>query len=175
MQDFYLQTSRQLRIMELESASALYTHFAETSSGIRHVRTFRWQRQFQGHLERVLNRSQRPYYLLFCCQRWLHTVLDSTAAVAAVILVVLALSLPKSTTSSAVGLAMLNVIGLNDTTSFVIRAWTDLEGFLGAVSRIKGFSEDTPSEQDKESGLDMESGGPDKGQVQFDCVSASYE
>ncbi|KAM3453053.1 hypothetical protein NHJ6243_009225 [Beauveria neobassiana] len=46
IQLFYLRTSRQLRLLELESSERLFTHFTETSKGIQHIRSFGWRDDF---------------------------------------------------------------------------------------------------------------------------------
>ncbi|KAJ6781135.1 hypothetical protein PWT90_04854 [Aphanocladium album] len=175
VQLFYLRTSRQLRLLELEASGPLYTQFSETAAGMRHIRSFGWQSRFLNELCSKLNTAQRPYYLLLCCQRWLHTVLDFTAAAAAVLLVLASLKWKRTASSSAVGLAMLNLIGFNGSTSAMIRCWASLETGLGAVSRIKNFSTDTPREQDKLSGPELVQNWPVHGSMDFNCVNASYE
>lgn len=175
VQHFYLRTTRQLRLLELESSSALFTHFTETSDGIQHIRSLQWQPQFRAQLYDALNRSQKPYYFLFCCQRWLAVVLDFTTTAAAVILVVLSLSLPEATTSGAVGLAMLSLIGFSDNASLLIQCWTNLETGLGAISRVKSFCGDTPTEEDVASDVSLEADWPSKGRIELSGVVARYE
>ena len=45
LQKVYLKTSRQLRFLDLESKSPLYSHFTETLSGLTTIRAFGWQAQ----------------------------------------------------------------------------------------------------------------------------------
>lgn len=87
LQKFYLRTSRQIRHLDLEAKSPLYTHFTETLNGIVTIRAFGWQRGFLDEQLRLLDVSQKPYYLLFCIQRWLAVVLDLFVAVIATVLV----------------------------------------------------------------------------------------
>ncbi|ATY58701.1 ABC multidrug [Cordyceps militaris] len=175
LQFFYLRTSRQLRILELESAADLFTHFTETSTGIQLVRCFRWKKTFLHQLCVLLDKSQRPYYYLFCCQRWLHTVLDFTSAAAALILVSVSITRPDGASSGGVALALLNIIGFNATSSFLITSWTNLETGLGAVSRIKSFCTETPCEKDTLAGPELDEQWPRNGRLDFNCVSASYQ
>ena len=175
LQFFYLRTSRQLRLLELESAADLFTHFTETSTGIQLVRSFRWQKKFLEQLCVQLDKSQRPYYYLFCCQRWLHTVLDFTSAGAALVLVSVSISRPQGASSGGVALALLNIIGFNATTSFLISSWTNLETGLGAISRIKSFCAETPGEKDTLPGPELDKQWPSSGRLDFNCVGANYQ
>lgn len=43
IQKFYLRTSRQLRQLDLETKSSLYTQFTETIIGLTTIRAFGWQ------------------------------------------------------------------------------------------------------------------------------------
>lgn len=175
VQYFYLRTSRQLRLLELESTSGLFTHLTETSTGIQHIRSFGWQVPFRKRLCDLLNLSQKPFYFLYCCQRWLHVVLDFIAAAAALILVSVSFTMPRATSGGAVGLALLNLIGFNSTTSFLISSWANLETGLGAVSRIKTSCTETPQELDTLSGPDVAEDWPTDGRLDFNCLSAEYQ
>ncbi|GKZ28606.1 hypothetical protein AbraIFM66950_010288 [Aspergillus brasiliensis] len=64
IQKFYLRTSRQLRHLDLESKSPLYTQFTETLNGLVTIRAFGWQNSFSEEHQKLLQRSQRPYYML---------------------------------------------------------------------------------------------------------------
>lgn len=174
IQYFYLHTSRQLRLLELESTSDLFTHFTETGAGIHHIRSFGWQSQFLNRLHIVLDKSQRPLYFLFCCQRWLTLVLEFTTAGASLCLVALSFEFPRATSDTAVGLAFLCLIGFSDTASMVMRSWTDLETGLGAISRVKDFCTGTPLERDTLFGPELDEEWPALGRLDFNCISASY-
>ncbi|MCJ1310930.1 hypothetical protein MMC25_004598 [Agyrium rufum] len=43
LQKFYLRLSRQVRLMDLEAKSPLFTHFTETLHGLQTIRAFDWQ------------------------------------------------------------------------------------------------------------------------------------
>lgn len=175
VQYFYLRTSRQLRLLELESTSGLFTHLTESSTGIQHIRSFGWRLPFRKQLCDLLNLSQKPLYFLYCCQRWLHVVLDFIAAGAALVLVGVSLTVPHATSGAAIGLALLNLIGFNSTTSFLISSWANLETGLGAVSRIKTCCTETPLEKDTLSGPDVAEDWPTDGRLDFNCLSAEYQ
>lgn len=175
IQFFYLRTSRQLRLLELESSSALLTHFTETISGIHYIRSFGWQEEFLEQMYTALARSQRPFYFLFCGQRWLTVVLDLTSAAAAIMLVLFSFDAPGGISESAVGLALFSLVGFTATASAVIRSWTTLETGLGAVSRIKNFSTETPIERDTLEGPEVSVDWPNSGRLDFNCINATYQ
>ncbi|EZF31198.1 hypothetical protein H101_05181 [Trichophyton interdigitale H6] len=95
MQNFYLRTSRQLRLLELEAKSPLYSNFLENLNGLSTLRAFGWTAQALETNYRLLDESQKPIYLLYMIQRWLTFVLDVTVAFLAAIIVALAVTLTQ--------------------------------------------------------------------------------
>lgn len=83
---FYLRTSRQIRHLDLEAKSPLYTIFTDTIDGLVTIRAFGWKTAFLEDSLDLLDLSQKPYYLLFCIQRWLKIMLDLFVAAIAVVL-----------------------------------------------------------------------------------------
>jgi ATP-binding cassette subfamily C (CFTR/MRP) protein 1 len=110
LQKYYLRTSRQLRLLDLEAKSPLYSHFIESLSGLVTIRAFGWTDKFKELNLKLLDVSQKPYYLLFCIQRWLGLLLDLLVAALAVILMILVVKLRTGVSGSFVGLALLNVV-----------------------------------------------------------------
>ncbi|KAJ5209119.1 ABC transporter integral membrane type 1 [Penicillium cf. viridicatum] len=146
LQKIYLKTSRQLRYLDLESRSPLYSHFAEVLEGLPTIRAFGWQDALSKILTQHLDRSQTPYYMLLCAQRWLNLVLDIVVMALATVVVTLAVMLRSSTSSSLLGVALNNILGFNQLLSYFITSWTTLETSLGAIARVKSFVETTPCE-----------------------------
>lgn len=110
LQHVYLRTSRQLRLLDLEARSPLYSHFLESLNGLSTIRAFGWEQESMETNKRLLDYSQRPYYLLYCIQRWLNLVLDLIVAAEAVLVVGLALGLKASTTAGLLGVSLNNIL-----------------------------------------------------------------
>ena len=173
LQMFYLRTSRQLRFLDLEAKSPLYTHFTETLNGLHTVRAFGWQRHFKETNTKFLDVSQKPYYLLYCIQRWLNLVLDLIVAAVAILLVTIATQHRSTTSSGAIGVALNNVLGFNLSLSALINSWTTLETSLGAISRLRAFEQDTEDENRPEEILVPPENWPQHGGIEFSNVSSS--
>ena len=174
IQKFYLRTSRQVRLLDLEAKSPLYSHFIESLSGLVTIRAFGWSDSFVEQNLVLLDNSQKPYYLLFCVQRWLSLVLDIMAAVLALILMVIVVKLRHTVSSRYVGLALLNVISFSQSLSWLIRQWTSLETSIGAVSRLKKFTSSTLNENLASEDQPVPDNWPANGAIEFKNLSASY-
>lgn len=174
IQRFYLRTSRQMRLLDLEMKSPLYTQFSETLAGLSTIRAFCWTEASRLENSKRINTSQRPYYMLFCIQRWLQVVLDLFAAAMALVLVSLALKIPWATSDGAFGLAMINMVSFNLSLTRIITSWTQLEMSLGAIARLKWFIKSTRNENKPDESYEPPSDWPSRGSLEFKNVSASY-
>lgn len=175
LQKFYLRTSRQLRHLDLESKSPLYTHFTETLSGVATIRAFGWQQEFQQENLRLLDRSQKPYYLLFCIQRWLNVVMDLFVTGIAVVLVSFVVEFTSTTSRGAIGLAMVTLIGLNTSLSRVIDSWTSMETSLGAIARLRDFIKETPQEVSSAQSTQPPKSWPSNGAIAIHSLTSTYQ
>jgi ABC-type multidrug transport system fused ATPase/permease subunit len=173
VQKFYLRTSRQLRLLELEAKSPLYTNFSETLNGNATIRAFGWTNRNLAHNQTLLDLSQKPSYLLHMVQRWLTFVIDMVVACIAVIVATLAIT--QRASGGFTGVALTQIMLMNLTIRGVILAWTEVETSIGAVTRIKGFGENTPLEQEPLEQGHLAVDWPQKGKVEFAEVSAAYD
>ncbi|KAK3311692.1 P-loop containing nucleoside triphosphate hydrolase protein [Chaetomium strumarium] len=174
IQKVYLHTSRQLRLLDLETKAPLYSLFEESLAGLATVRAFGWQRALEERNHALLDRSQRPFYLLFAVQRWLTLVLDLLVAAVAVLLIVLVVALRGTVAAGGVGLALLNVIQFSQNIKLLVTFWTQLETHIGSVARIKAFTETAVAEDQPEEKQLPPPGWPSTGAIEFDNLSATY-
>lgn len=174
IQKYYLRTSRQVRLLDLEAKSPLYSHFIESLSGLVTIRAFGWSNAFVEQNLALLDNSQKPFYLLFCVQRWLSLVLDVMCAVLALVLMIIVVQLRHSVSSGYVGLALLNVLNFSQSLSWVVRQWTSLETSIGAISRLKSFTSTTSDENLLGEDQTAPENWPSQGAIEFKNLTASY-
>jgi ATP-binding cassette, subfamily C (CFTR/MRP), member 1 len=174
IQKFYLRTSRQMRLMDLETKAPLYSLFEETLSGLATIRAFEWQDKLKDRNHELLDRSQRPFYLMFAIQRWLTLVLDLVVAAVAVLLMVLVVKLRGTMAAGGVGLALLNVVQFSQNIKLLVTFWTMLETQIGSVVRVKSFTETAVAEDLPEENQKPPPGWPSTGGIEFENLSAAY-
>ncbi|RAH82412.1 putative ABC transporter [Aspergillus japonicus CBS 114.51] len=174
VQIFYLKTSRQLRILEIEARAPLLSHFMETLQGLSSIRAFGWTRSYTAQNDRLLGTAQQSLYLLYCAQLWLTLTLDMIVAVLAIILVSIAVT-TRTSTGASIGLALVNVVAFGANLKGLVYNWTALEIAMGAIARIRDFTSTTPSEE--QPGPREPPPPPDwpqQGLIRFHEVSAAY-
>lgn len=174
IQKIYLQTSRQLRFLDLESKAPVYSHFLETLEGLATLRAFGWEKQSSAVNINRVDKAQSPFWLLLCVQRWLNLVLDLMVAVLAVLVVTLAVKLRSTTSGAQIGIALNVVLVFNVTLLRLAESYTQMETALGAISRLKNFEKTTITEDKPGEVFIPEEQWPEKGAIEFRDVTASY-
>ncbi|KAI1078911.1 ATPase-like protein [Whalleya microplaca] len=173
VQKFNLRTSRQLRLLDLEAKSPLYSHFLDTIKGLATFRAFGWVPAGVAFNQRLLETSQRPYYLLYIAQRWLLFMLQIIVALLALVVTILATQLRGNTALTGASLVTLMTFG--DVLNYIIRWWTQLETSISAVSRLKNFSEKVEPEDQLGETVMPPPEWPLRGGITIGGVSASYD
>lgn len=173
LQKFYLRTSRQMRLLDIEAKAPLYSNFLETLKGIITIKAFGWQSASVLENAALVDRSQRPFYLMYSIQRWLNLVLDLLVAGVATLIVAIATSLQDSS-AGALGVSLLNILTFSQDLTYLIRSWTDLETSLGAVTRIRSFERDTPCEHAAQETTEPAEDWPSRGRIEFKHLSSNY-
>jgi len=160
----------------LEAKAPLYSHVLESLQGIATIRAYGWTGNHVAKNLALLDRAQKPYYLLLCIQRWLTVVLGLTVAVLAILLTTLGVTLRSRLDAGFLGVALVSMMNLGHSLAALITFWTLLETSLGAISRVKTFSEDTPTEKPREISVDtrIPAGWPSQGSVVIENWSAHY-
>ena len=172
LQRYYLRTSRQVRLIDIEAKAPLYKHFVETSHGVSTIRAFRWGPVFHERHRYILDQAQRPFYMLFCIQLWLALVLNLVVGALAVVLVAVATSSTRILSAGALGVALVLILQFNGFLMQTIQAWTMLETSIGAVARVQQFVQETPKES---TGIAKPPPHwPSRGTIRFQNIEARY-
>ncbi|KAI8300079.1 ABC transporter [Colletotrichum sp. SAR11_240] len=173
LQRVYLQTSRQIRLLDLEAKSPLFSHFLASASGLVTIRALAFTGRAGAENLARLDMSQRAFYVMGSLQKWLLLVLNLVVAALAVLLVSLAVALRESVDPGLLGVALVSVMGFGYLLMLLLKYWADLETSFGAVARIREFQMETPAEVDGD--REVESLWPDRGRVKIRDVAAAYD
>lgn len=176
IQKYYLRTSRQLRLLDLEAKAPVYTIFLESLEGLSTIRAFDWQASFVSKSYDLINTAQSPFYLLSLLQKWLTLVLDLMTAALAVLVVGIAVATRETVSVGFTGVALTQIMGFTECMKMFMLFWTQMETSLGAISRIRGFNEETPNEgtPEEENGV-VPAGWPTEGKIEMQEVTAGYD
>jgi ATP-binding cassette subfamily C (CFTR/MRP) protein 1 len=146
----------------------------DTITGVATLRAFGWVEDSLRVNNRLLDNSQRPAYLLAMIQRWLIFVLNIVAAVMAILVVVTATQVKSVTGIGFTGASLVTLMSFGNFVSHLITTYTLLETSMGAVSRLKSFSEKVLPESLPGEDIVPPQLWPPSGAVEIRGVSASY-
>jgi len=148
------------------------THFLDTIKDVATFRAFGWVQNGIETNNQLLDTSQRPTYLLAMVQRWLLFTLQLLVSVLAIAVVTLATQLRSST--GLTGASLVTLMTFGDILNYIITWYTQIETSIGAVSRLKKFSEQVKSESQASEDIIPPKTWPLEGGIKITGVSASY-
>ncbi|KAJ3497319.1 hypothetical protein NLG97_g1989 [Lecanicillium saksenae] len=175
LQKFYLQTSRQLRYLDLQSSAPLNTHLIEVIDGAATIQAFGWQESLRADGLDRLEQTMKPYYLLRIIQVWLELVMGLFVSVVSVLLITTCVALPSSTSAGGIALSLTNLLAVGGALSFLVLSWTSLETSFGAADRIRAFERSTPKEIAPNPTASLPPSWPVDGKLSIQSISASYK
>lgn len=76
---------------------------------------------------------------------------------------------------SLLGIALVNMMELGNNMKGIILYWSILETSLGAVARIRTFSEKTPTEINPAEDITPHEGWPEQGTLELNDLAVQYE
>ncbi|KAG9958555.1 P-loop containing nucleoside triphosphate hydrolase protein, partial [Aureobasidium melanogenum] len=174
VQGVYLRTSRQMRHLDLEEKAPVYTQFMETLDGLVTIRAFNWSRPSIKHNFEIVDRSQKPNYLVWALKNWLGLVLELVITGIAVLTVGIVVGLRGSSSPGFTGIALTQIISFTTNLKYLIMFWTQLESSLGAVARIRQFEKETVAEDQESETHDPPFEWPTNGSIEISNLSAKY-
>ncbi|KAF5687004.1 major facilitator family transporter [Fusarium denticulatum] len=169
--EFYLRTSRRLRVMDIEARSPVLSLLLESLDGLATVRAYGWASWYLRRGIEVLERSQVPFHFLQSAQVTLNLSVDLFVATLALVVISIAV-VQMNTSGGSLGLALFNIVGLGQSVKGVVFFWTSLEITLGAVARIRDFTQDTKSEHESDTKPSAE--WPTRGEIHFTDVTLTH-
>ena len=109
-------------------------------------------------------------------QHWLTFILQLVVGILATLVVVLTTQVALITRAGFVGASLVTLMSFGETFTILIMMYTLLETSLGAVNRLRSFSDDVPPESASDGQLtDPPLLWPSHGAIEIKNVSVSYE
>ncbi|KAE8319323.1 P-loop containing nucleoside triphosphate hydrolase protein [Aspergillus transmontanensis] len=158
LQKIYLKTSRQLRYLDLECRSPLYSHFVDVLDGLPTIWAFVPKAILQAIVRAEMVEPGTGY-----CGDGPGDHCGGTSR-----------GVHESTNAGLLGVALNHILGFNQLLSFFITSWATFETSLRAIARVESFVETTPSEfRDGEIPEPLVS-WPEEGAIHIQGLSLSY-
>ncbi|PPQ62804.1 hypothetical protein CVT24_000498 [Panaeolus cyanescens] len=140
----YLNTGRDLRRMESNSRSPIFSDFGELLEGIVTVRAFSAERRFLNNLHKRIDTTTKMWYSFWMTNRWLLLNFDVLGAIAVLITTLFSIA-TLSNGAGLAGLCITSAMAFTSSVYWACRFWTALELDLNSVERIVEYL-DLPQE-----------------------------
>ncbi|KAJ7104581.1 hypothetical protein C8R43DRAFT_1047311 [Mycena crocata] len=140
----YLNTGRDLRRMESNSRSPIFSDFGELLQGIVTVRAFSAEKRFLDNLHTRINLTTKMWYSFWMTNRWLLLNFDFLGSMAVFFTSMFSIHFLVDNAGLA-GLAITSALNFTTSVYWACRFWTGLELDLNSVERIVEYL-DLPQE-----------------------------
>eukprot|EP00698_Gefionella_okellyi_P004133 TRINITY_DN13869_c0_g1_i1.p1 TRINITY_DN13869_c0_g1~~TRINITY_DN13869_c0_g1_i1.p1 ORF type:complete len:1343 (-),score=367.63 TRINITY_DN13869_c0_g1_i1:24-4052(-) len=134
VQQYYRNTSRELKRLQSISRSPIFVHFSETLSGLPVVRAYNVQDRFIVDNENRLDENNRAYWALMASNRWLGIRLEFIGN--CIILCASMFMVAFRPDPALTGLALSNAIQVTGWLSWLVRMNTEMEMAMNSVERV---------------------------------------
>ncbi|KAH9081540.1 hypothetical protein EDB83DRAFT_2214476 [Lactarius deliciosus] len=135
----YLNTGRDLRRMESNSRSPIFSGFGELLEGIVTVRAFSAEKRFLDGLHLKIDLTTQMWYSFWMTNRWLLLNFDTLGGLSVLVTTLLALS--GLVSAGTAGLCITSAMAFTDSIYWACRFWTGLELDLNSVERVVEYLE----------------------------------
>ncbi|KAJ7843057.1 hypothetical protein B0H14DRAFT_2359165 [Mycena olivaceomarginata] len=140
----YLNTGRDLRRMESNTRSPIFSDFGELLTGIVTVRAFSAEKNFMDSLHSRIDETTKFWYATWMTNRWLLINFDLLGTISVFITALFAITFLHDDAGLA-GLAITSALTFSESVYWACRFWTGLELDLNSVERIIEYT-DLPQE-----------------------------
>ncbi|KAJ6631472.1 multidrug resistance-associated ABC transporter [Mycena sp. CBHHK59/15] len=140
----YLNTGRDLRRMESNSKSPIFSDFGELLQGIVTVRAFSAEKRFLDNLHTRIDLTTKMWYTFWMTNRWLLLNFDFLGSMAVFFTSMFSIHVLVDDAGLA-GLAITSALNFTSSVYWACRFWTGLELDLNAVERVVEYL-DLPQE-----------------------------
>uniref|UniRef100_A0A6B2KWH8 Uncharacterized protein n=1 Tax=Arcella intermedia TaxID=1963864 RepID=A0A6B2KWH8_9EUKA len=173
IQNYFLNSSRELQRLESISKSPIYALFSETLNGLSTIRGFgRAAAFYEDTLDRV-ETNQKAYFAWQSCNRWLGIRLELVGTIVVFCAALFAVLQRSQVNSSLAALSLTYSLKLTGTLNAVIRFATETENGLVSVERCTQYSE-LKVEADAITDTRPPQNWPKDGAIVFDDVRLRY-
>ncbi|XP_043747926.1 ATP-binding cassette sub-family C member 4-like isoform X7 [Cervus elaphus] len=173
LQQYFLQTSRDVKRLECTTRSPVFSLLASSLRGLWTIRAYKAEQKFQELFDSHQDLHSEAWFLLLTMSRWLAVYLDVTCAIFVTVVAFGALILAETLTPGRVGLVLSLTLTLMEMFQWCVRQSTEVENMM--ISAERGIE---CTEQEKEAPWEYKfrppPDWPDRGVIYFYNVNFRY-
>ncbi|KAG0369083.1 P-loop containing nucleoside triphosphate hydrolase protein [Gamsiella multidivaricata] len=175
----YIRTSRQVKRIDSQTRSPIYSQLSETLDGLTSVRAFGVGERFMGRFVDAQEANGRAFFAYLICARWLGFRLDALSALFLGITAVACVAVRDSQKAAMVGLALNYVTQLSGELQWAVRQSVEAAILMVSVERMMEYAQVKPEESERrrfnpDGSSVVPNGWPQEAKVTFTDMSLTY-
>ncbi|KAK0538980.1 hypothetical protein OC842_001103 [Tilletia horrida] len=143
---FYRASARECKRLDSVLRSGLYSHFAETLSGLATIRAYGKVPSFLAENYKRMDYQNRALLLTTTNQRWLGIRLDLLGGLLTFIVALLATAAATSLSPGQVGVALSYILSVSQSFSWMVRQFAEAENDFSSAERLQHYAENLDQE-----------------------------
>ena len=140
-QRFYIPASRQLKRLESNTRSPIYSHFGESINGVSTIKAYHRQDDFVMKIFRLVDENVACFFPNLVSNRWLAIRLESVGNCIMFFAALFAIIYSDTLSPGTVGLTLSVAMSVTQSLNWMVRMTSELENNIVAVERLKEYSE----------------------------------
>ncbi|KAF9432868.1 hypothetical protein BGZ76_010220 [Entomortierella beljakovae] len=179
LRQIYIRTSRQVKRIDSQTRSPIYSQLSETLDGLTSVRAFGVGERFMGRFIEAQEANGRAFFAYLICARWLGFRLDALSALFLGITAVACVAVRDSQQAALVGLALSYVTQLSGELQWAVRQSVEAAILMVSVERMMEYAQVKPEESGRhrfnpDGSSVIPNGWPSEAKITFTDMSLTY-
>lgn len=146
----YLQSTRELKRLDSNTRSPIFSHFGETIQGASIIRAYSVEKRFSETLHERVDLNHQAFSLIWILNRWLGVRIDLVGALLGLTTTIAVVYASQTTFIDAgfAGLSIAYSLGFSDSLIWLVRMHAMMEMEMNAVERVDEYlqiEEEAPS------------------------------
>lgn len=174
---FYRSSAREIKRLDAMLRSLLYSHFAESLTGLPTIRSFGEIPRFLHENKYYVDLENRALFLSVTNQRWLAIRLDFLGGIMVFVVAILAVSGTNGISPAQVGLVLTYTTSLTQLCGLVTRQSAEVENYMNSVERVLQYSRKDLIVQEAAHEVPEckpSASWPSEGAIDFEAIRMSY-
>ncbi|KAI8809603.1 P-loop containing nucleoside triphosphate hydrolase protein [Cladochytrium replicatum] len=172
---YYRSTLRELKRLDSNARSPLYSHISETLAGVSSVRAYGAEARFVEKERDLMDYSTEPFFLRWSAASWIAVRISILASLITLVLGLVGIY-SGGTGTAFIGLGLSYAVTITEQIGTVLEALAMLETEMNSVERMVHYAQNLPQERARrlESDPDV-SEWPKRGAISFVNLELRYE
>ncbi|CAD6978418.1 hypothetical protein A4X06_0g7491 [Tilletia controversa] len=172
---FYRASARECKRLDSVLRSALYSHFAETLSGLATIRAYSKVPSFLSENYKRMDYENRALFMTVTNQRWLGVRLDLLGGMLTFIVALLSTAAASTLSPGQVGVALSYILSVSQSFSWMVRQLAEAENDFSSAERLQHYAEDLDEEAPHERPDNpVPASWPARGEIKIDNLYLNY-